>query len=93
MVVWSGGHTTKEACDGLEIWERIGGWNSNLSEGSHGCRLWRGIWMGWEIFSQHIRFEVGRGIELGFGMIVDVVTSLLKWLSLFCMRFLQIRRL
>ena len=49
--------------------------------------------MGCEIFSQHIRFEIGRGIELGFGMIVDVVTSLLKWLSCFCMRFLQIRRL
>ena len=51
VVVWSGGHTTKEACDGLEIRERIGGWNSNLSEGSHGCGLWRGIWMGCEIFS------------------------------------------
>ena len=52
-----------------------------------------GIWMGWESFSQHIRFEVSRGIELGFGMIVGVVTSLLKWLFHFCLRFLQIGRL
>ncbi|KAL0011483.1 hypothetical protein SO802_006591 [Lithocarpus litseifolius] len=41
----------------LKFGEEWGGWTSKLDREVHGCGLWRSIRMGWEVFSENIRFE------------------------------------
>ena len=50
----------------LKFGEEWGGWSSKLGRGVHGYGLWRSIRKGWEVFSQHIRFEVGVGDRVKF---------------------------
>ncbi|XP_075658741.1 uncharacterized protein LOC142628552 [Castanea sativa] len=46
--------------------EEWGGWTSKLGKGVHGCGLWRGIRMGWEVFSKNCQFVVGLGNRVRF---------------------------
>ena len=50
----------------MKFGEEWGGWSSKLGRGVYGCGLWRSIRKGWEVFSKHIRFEVGMGDRVRF---------------------------
>ena len=54
-----------EGCS-FEVWGRVGGLVVQIRQGVHGCDLWRSIRKGWEVFSKHIRFEVGVGDRVKF---------------------------
>ena len=36
-------------------------WSIGWIRGSHGCGVWKGIMLGWDGFSAHLRHKVGRG--------------------------------
>ena len=38
-----------------------GYWSTGWIRGSHGCGVWKGIMLGWDGFSTHLRHKVGRG--------------------------------
>ena len=50
----------------LKFGEEWGGWSSKLGRGVYGSGLWRSIRKSWELFSKHIRFEVGVGDKVKF---------------------------
>ena len=50
----------------MKFGEEWGGWSSKLGRCVHECGLWRSIRKGWEVFSKHIRFELGVGDRVKF---------------------------
>jgi hypothetical protein len=49
-----------------------GGWVSNIPTGSYGVGLWKFIRHGWDKFSGLLKFEVGDGTRIAFGMMCGV---------------------
>ena len=69
-------------------------WSSNIPRGSHGCGVWRHVWMGWEAFSTHVGFKVGMGNRVFFsGMIIGALTVPWKRFFLVYLAALLIKRI
>ena len=67
--LWRYGHE-REA-----LWRRVidckygsevGGWTTRVSRDPHGVSLWKHIRRGWNLLSQHVRFEVGDSTHIRF---------------------------
>ena len=43
-----------------------GGWRSGDIPGSHGVGLWKFIYIGWQSFKSHFRFDPGEGSKVRF---------------------------
>jgi hypothetical protein len=52
--------------------EELGGWTSRQCRGPYGCSLWKGIRAGWDSFLPYVRFAIGDGTRVCFGMINGV---------------------
>ena len=59
----------------MALWRRVidskygsqwGSWCSNRGQGAHGVSLWKHIRVGWEVFSQFIKFKVEDGSLIRF---------------------------
>ena len=54
-----------EGCS-FEVWRRVGGLAVQIRQGCLWVWFMRSIQKGWEVFSKHIRFEVGVGDRVKF---------------------------
>ena len=63
------------ATEPMALWRRVidskygsqwGSWCSNRGQGAHGVSLWKHIRVGWEVFSQFIKFKVEDGSLIRF---------------------------
>ncbi len=57
------------------LWRRVivakygldcGGWMTKKPVGTHGCSLWKGIFLGWDLFNQQMELVAGLGNRIRF---------------------------
>jgi hypothetical protein len=57
------------------LWHRVivakygldcGGWMTKKPVGTHGCSLWKGIFLGWDLFNQQVELVAGLGNRIRF---------------------------
>ena len=63
----------------------VGGGTTSVSRDPHGVSLWKHIRRGWNLLSQHVRYEVGDGTHIWFWKIFGVVSLPCKrfsWISI-----------